>query len=273
MPEKTMAAKRSLPKVTIVTPSYNQAQYIERTINSIQMQDYPNIEHIVIDGKSTDGTVEILKKYPKMRWVSEKDGGHSNAMNKGFRMAKGEIIGWMNSDDTYCEGAVRAAADYFIGHPDVDIIYSRVNVIDENDRKIGEHALLPYNQFIQINVTNCVPQQGVFFRKKLLSEIGYIDEGLKYVMDYEFWIRIGQKKKIVLIPGIYSNFRIAKGTKTAEKYDAFFDEILAVNRKYGGFPYIWMSVRAMRRIAARLGLLGAVRGLKNGIFSLAKKGG
>ena len=235
------------------------------------MQDYPNVEHIVVDGKSSDGTVEILKRYPKIRWVSEKDSGHSNAMNKGFRKARGEIIGWINSDDTYCEGAIRAAADYFEKHPDADIIYSRVNVIDENDKKIGEHAILPYNQFIQVNVTNCIPQQGIFFRKKILSEIGYLDEGLRYVMDYEFWIRVGQKKKIAMIPGIYSNFRIAKGTKTAEKYDAFFDEILLVNRKYGGFPYIWMTVRIMRRAAEKFGLLGTVRLVKNGLFRVAKQ--
>ena len=265
-----MAKSKKLPIVSIVTPSYNQAQYIGRTIKSVQMQDYPAIEHIVVDGKSTDGTIAILKRCKNLRWVSEKDSGQTNALNKGFRMAKGEIIGWMNSDDTYLQGAVRTAVEYFNSHPDVNIIYSRVNVIDENDRKIGEHFLFPHSHFIQLNVTNCIPQQGVFFRKKLLSEVGYLDEKLNYTMDYEFWVRVGQKKKIVLIPGIYSNFRIVKGTKTFEKYDEFFEEVYKINEKYGGFPYVWMTVRLLRRAATRLGLLGAARGIKNNLYRLAK---
>lgn len=262
--------KQGSPLVSIITPSYNQAGYISRTIKSVRMQDYPNIEHIVVDGKSNDGTVGILKKCGWLRWISEKDSGQTNAINKGLRMAKGEIIGWINSDDTYCQGAVSTAVKFLNEHSEIDIVCTRVNVIDENDKKTGEHFIFPHHPFIQLNIANCIPSQGIFFRKRLLEEVGYFDEKLNYVMDYEFWVRVGRKRKIAMIPRVYANFRIVKGTKTFENYDKFFDEVLEVNRKYGGIPYFWMATRQFRRLLVRFGLLQLVRGVKNNLFRLLK---
>ena len=267
-----MASKKvRFPKVSIVTPSYNQASYIERNILSVLNQGYPNLEHIVMDGGSKDGTVAILRKYRHLKWVSRKDNGQSDAINRGFRRAKGEIIGWLNSDDTYNPGAVNAAVGFFKSHPDCDILYSRVNVIDENDRKIGDHFIFPHSRFVQLNMNNCIPQQGVFFRRKILDEVGYLDESLNFVMDYEFWVRIGAKKKFAMVPGTWANFRVAQGTKTSESYDRFFNETLEVNRKYGGFPYFWLLIRHGRRVLAGIGLLGAARRIKNNLHRIARR--
>ena len=258
------------PLVSIITPSYNQGNYIERTIKSVQMQDYQNIEHIVVDGGSSDNTIGILKKYPNLRWISEKDSGQSNAINKGFRLAKGEIVGWLNSDDTYREDAVSAAVNYLAEHPDVGMVYSRVNIVDENDKKIRDGFIFPYNQFIQLNMDNCIPQPSIFFRRSILSEIGYLDESLHYVMDYEFWLRMGRKKKIAMIPGIGANFRIAKGTKTNEKYNEFYNELLKVNRLYGGIPYLWHIRRHGVGLLSRLKILSTARWVKNNLYKVTK---
>lgn len=264
-------AQDNLPLVSIVTPSYNQAKYIGRTIRSVETQDYPNIEHIVIDGGSKDGTVEILKKHPKIRWVSEKDSGQSNAINRGFRMARGEIVCWINSDDTYEPGAVKSAVGYLSSHPEIDMVYSRVNVIDENGSRIGEHFILPYSNFIQVNLANCVPQQGAFFRKSALKRAGLVDERLHYVMDHELWIRIGKAGRIAKIPGVWSNFRIALGTKTSENYDRFFDEMISVCKRHGGFPFLWVIKKHARKLAAQLGLLSAAKAARDALLSFAKK--
>lgn len=126
------------PLVSIITTSYNQVNYLKYTLESVLNQNYPKIEYIVIDGGSSDGSVELLKSYgKKIRWISEKDKGQSNGLNKGFKRAKGDIIGWINSDDTYEPGAVKKAAEYFDKHPDVDLIYSDCNIILKERAHIG----------------------------------------------------------------------------------------------------------------------------------------
>lgn len=123
------------PLVSIVTPSYNQGRYIEKTIRSVLNQDYPDLEYIVVDGGSTDHTLDILRKYEgRIRWVSERDGGQSEAVNKGFRMSRGEILGWLNSDDTYCPGAVRQAVTFLMEHPSVAMVYGDGYEIDEQGK-------------------------------------------------------------------------------------------------------------------------------------------
>ncbi len=223
------------PLVSIITPSFNQANYIKETIESVLKQDYPQIEYIVVDGGSTDGTLEILKSYgEKLKWVSGKDSGQSDAINKGFRMATGEIIAWINSDDTYEPGAVKAAVEFLERNPDAVMSYSNCNIILEDGKWNGLIRAPEFNMDRQLNYANIPPQPTVFFRRKVLKEVGYLDENLHYVMDYDYWIRIGRKFEIRKMPGVLANFRMWGTSKTVGSQYKFWNELRAVSLKYGG---------------------------------------
>src|SRR5688572_25596277 len=137
---------RRQPLVSIVTPSYNQGRYIEETIQSVLNQDYPNLEYLVLDGGSTDETLEILKRYEgRLVWISEKDRGQADAINKGFHLAKGRILGWLNSDDTYSPGAIRKVAQYFQTHRDVGLLYGEGYHVDTAGKIIERYNTEPFN--------------------------------------------------------------------------------------------------------------------------------
>jgi glycosyltransferase involved in cell wall biosynthesis len=150
-------------RVTVVTPSYNQAQFLEETIRSVLLQGYPNLEYIIIDGGSTDGSVEIIRKYEKhlSDWVSEPDRGQSHAINKGFARATGEYIAWLNSDDVYEPGIIANAVAWFAEHPECDMIYSDCALVDEAGEPMGSHYIQDYSWEILLE-GDCIPQQTVF---------------------------------------------------------------------------------------------------------------
>lgn len=208
-----------LPKFSIVTPSLNQAEFIEENIKSILEQNYPNIEHIIIDGKSNDGTIKILKKYSHLRWISEKDRGQSDALNKGFKLAKGEVIGWLNADDTYVGNVLFKIAEVF-SNPDVNVVYGNGFEIDES----GKQVRTIYSK--GIDAGNMIKywkwnyeyiQPAFFFRRKVFDEIGYLDERLHYAMDYDFFIRLCKNFKLYYLDEPLANFRLHSTSKTGEK--------------------------------------------------------
>lgn len=217
------------PLVSVVTPSYNAMPFIKDTIESIRSQDYPKIEHIVIDGGSNDGTVEILKGCPQLRWISEPDRGQSDALNKGFRLAQGEVIGWLNADDTYRPGAISHAIEYFQAHPDVDLVYTDIQVIDENDQPVRFVKAAPFSleMLLQRNIIN---QPTVFMRRQVLDTLGGVDNNIQfYVMDRELWLRAGMLFNLHYIPGVvFANFRFCKGTLSHENPAAFHKAWLRV---------------------------------------------
>ena len=237
---------KKLSKVSIITPSLNQSQFIERTILSVLSQDYPNIEYIVIDGGSTDGTIDILKKYQDcLMWKSEPDKGQSDAINKGFKMATGEILAWLNSDDTYKAGAINTAVEYLVKHPRVDLVYGNGNLIDEQDNLIGEfksstidlRACLYHGQI-------CVFQPSVFFRKDVFEKIGALDEKLHITMDIDYWIRI-TKQGLTMehIDCPLANLRwhrLAKTYKILGQHPKYHLQLL---RKYGVCPFVFYLLR------------------------------
>ena len=201
-------------KISIITPSYSQGQYIEETIISVIEQNFPDLEYIIIDGGSTDSSVEVIKKYAKdlTYWISEPDHGQSAAINKGFKKATGEIIGWINSDDLYMPETLKTVSHLFEKNPDVDLIYGDVINFHENGKE-EYYSVKIFNpkDFISMNT---VHQPSVFWRRKLLNDIGPLDESLNYFMDYDLWMRVFFKYKTLKISQPLSKFRIHQNSKT-----------------------------------------------------------
>jgi glycosyltransferase involved in cell wall biosynthesis len=210
--------------ISIVTPSLNQASFLEKNILSVLNQNYANFEQIVVDGGSTDGSVDILKKYHHLKWVSEKDDGQAQAINKGFKLAKGDIIGWLNSDDVYRHGAFNKAAEVFNRHPDVDFIFSHCLRIDKDDNilsmGVGKN---PLNFDVLLN-PNFIQQPTVFFRNCVFRKTGYLDENFFLAMDIDYWRRIIKNHKMMLVNDIFACFRIHTESKTTKYLNGFKHE-------------------------------------------------
>ena len=204
----------TLKKFSIITPSFNQGQYIEQTINSVLSQNYPNLEYIIIDGGSTDNTVEIIKKYEKhlKYWVSEPDKGQSHAINKGFKMATGDIIAWLNSDDMYMQNTLSYVAEEFIDNPDVDIIYG--DVINFSETKKDYYVVKKFDPLDFLSRIS-IHQPGVFWRRKLLNEVGLLDQSLHFAMDYDLWMRLFFNYKSMKINKPFAKFRMHGNSKTS----------------------------------------------------------
>jgi len=229
------------PLVTIVTPSYNQAPFLEATIRSVLEQDYPNIEYIVIDGGSTDGSLEIIRKYASRLafWSSEKDRGQTEALNKGFARATGEIMAWINSDDIYEPGAVRSAVEAMQAHPEMGLVYGDANFIDDQAKVIGRFpaAQTDYQRLRRGYVH--IPQQAAFFRRDLWQQVGPLDPSFFFAMDYDLWVRIAKLAPLLYVPRTWANFRLHGDSKTMVANDRCWPEMIRVHRREGGS---WFSV-------------------------------
>ncbi len=214
------------PKISIITPSYNQGDYIEETINSVLEQGYPNLEYIVIDGASTDNSVEVIKKYEQSLtyWVSEKDSGQSEAINKGLKMATGEIINWINSDDIVIEGTFHKIADIFSSTDDNvglihggAVMFDRKGVIAE-DFGYDDPTLERYLSGIAFS------QPAAYFRKEHLDKVGYLNEDRHYGMDYDLYSRLALVTDFIKVDELFARYRVHKASKTGSLYDNFIEE-------------------------------------------------
>lgn len=229
-----------LPLVSIVTPSFNQARYIEATIQSVLSQDYPRIEYLIVDGGSTDGTVEIIKKYDRRQkygiswWVSEPDRGQTDAINKGFGRAQGEILAWLNSDDTYEPGAVSAAVTYLLEHPQVGMVYGDCNFINENGQVIGKFGSAQTNYHLLRQGYVHIPQQTMFFRAAWWKQVGPLDPSFYFAMDYDLWTRLAARTELKYVPQTWANFRLHTTGKTIAADDRCWPEMIRVHYRDGG---------------------------------------
>lgn len=209
------------PLISIVTPSFNQARFINETLASVQSQSYRNYEHIIIDGMSTDGTVEILRnRFPNdqtnVLWISEPDNGQSEALNKGFRLAKGEIIGWLNSDDCYRPSCFEHVARAFKDYPEVDIVYGDYFLIDESSKLLALRREINFDAFILLyHRVLYIPTTTTFFRRRIFDENNWLDEKLHYAMDLEFFVRLSSHGyRFKHISKILADFRLQPTSKT-----------------------------------------------------------
>jgi len=234
------AANSDLPKITIVTPSFNQGRYIDRTIQSVLQQEYPNVEYIVVDGGSTDETLSVLKRYEgQLRWISEKDSGQSEAINKGFRLAKGEIVAWLNSDDIYLPGALEKVGKYFAEHSDVMMVYGEGYMIDQSDAIKSRFPFTEpkFDLWKLIYFGDYVLQQSTFFRRSVFDAIELLNESLHYTMDWDLFIRIGKRFRVDYIPEYLGAIREHGEAKTSVGGVKRFEEIRSIIRKHGVMRY------------------------------------
>lgn len=205
------------PKISIVTPSYNQAQFLERTILSVLNQNYPNLEYTIIDGGSIDGSVEIIKKYEKylIYWVSEKDNGQTQAINKGFQKSTGKIIAWLGSDDTYLPEIFYKIMKSFKNNPEADLIFGNIYFINEHDKRIGELKFTEFDFDTLIYEGGNLHQTGTFWTRKIYEKVGGLDSNYKFCMDYDFFCRVAKVGKLCHIRDFFANFRMHKDTKSS----------------------------------------------------------
>ncbi|MGD0547478.1 MAG: glycosyltransferase family 2 protein [Terracidiphilus sp.] len=189
---------KTLPKISVVVPSFNQAQYLELTLRSILDQKYPNLELIVIDGGSKDESPEIIRKHRRQIqfWCSEPDGGQARGIIKGFSHATGEILCFLNSDDLFEHGALREVGEYFSAHPDIDAVYGDALWIDAEGMALRWQKEIPFNRFIWLYTYNYIPGMSMFWRRKIYDRAGGLDPELSLAFDADLWIRFSDHGKI-----------------------------------------------------------------------------
>jgi glycosyltransferase involved in cell wall biosynthesis len=235
--------------VSIVTPSYNQARFIEETIRSVLEQDYPHIEYIVVDGGSTDGSVDIIRRYADRLawWVSERDQGQTDAINKGFAQASGEVLAWLNSDDTYLPGAISEVVAFLRDHPEVGMVYGDANLVDENGQVLGRFPArqTDYRQLRRGSVH--IPQQASFFRAELWRRVGPLDPTFYFAMDYDLWVRLAKITPLRYHSRLWANFRLHGQGKTLAGDDRCYPEMLRVHFREGGSRFSWLVLKAKAR--------------------------
>ena len=220
-------------KISIVTPSYNCAAFIRETIESVLTQGEKDLEHIVMDGGSNDETIDILKSFSHLIWVSEKDKGQSHALNKAFALALGESIGGLNADDTYEPDTLSKVLSIFENNPEIDFIGTDIHIIDEQSKRIGFSKGNSF-ELTQMLVVNTIKQPTVFMRKQMVKKLIGVDESLQYVMDHEFWVRAyveGFKFKYITSE-VFANFRMITGTKSFENAPNFYLEWASTVKRF-----------------------------------------
>lgn len=228
------------PKISIITPSFNQGDFIEQTIESVLLQNYPDVEHIVVDGGSTDNTHEILRRYPHLVLISEPDRGQADAVNKGLRAATGEIIGWLNSDDTYYPGIFASVARAIDPKRGVLMAMGRCAYIDEAGSAIGrEHPshFRSHRRVVEIWKDYTIPQPAVFFHRRVYEKCGGLDEKLYFALDYDLFLRYTTQFTIHTVNELWATYRIHAASKTTEiSQGELLERSLSVSRRYWGAP-------------------------------------
>lgn len=224
------------PLVSIITPSYNQARFLQQTIDSVHTQDYPNIEYIIVDGGSTDGSLEIIQQNADRLawWVSEPDQGQTDAINKGFAHAHGEIFAWLNSDDTYQPGAITQAVEFILIHLEAALVYGDANLLDEKGNIINRFPARQTNLAGLLRGSVHIPQQATFFWARYWKQVGPLDPSFHFAMDYDLWVRLAKLAPLIYTPQLWANFRLHGEGKSVTMDERCYPEMIKVYRREGG---------------------------------------
>lgn len=225
--------KQKSIKISIVTVSYNQVRYLRDNIESVLGQNDPNFEHIIVDACSTDGSVAVLREYPHLRWLSEVDEGQSDGLNKGFAMATGDIIGWINSDDMLFPGALKVVREYFEANPDSLGCVGNMAICNEQGKLIRTVQSEDYEYLDMLTRKRGVTQPSTFLRGSVLSEVGYLDKNLDFIMDFDLYLRVAKKQTIRHVNQTLAIFRLQEAAKTTNGLVEFRKEHISVALKHG----------------------------------------
>jgi hypothetical protein len=226
----------SLPRFSIVTPSHNTGRYIADAIGSVLSQNYSDLDYLVMDGASTDNTLDVLRGLgDRVRWISERDAGQSDAIRRGFCQTQGEILGWLNADDVLMPGALQSVAEFFAAHPEVDLVYGDATYIDAEGKEIGRCVHVePFSMRRLLHYSDFIVQPAAFFRRSAYEAVGGLDPTLHWGMDYDLWLKLARAHKVAYLPKPLASYRWLTDNKTA----------------VGGFQ----RVDELRELAARHGL-------------------
>lgn len=235
------------PKISIITPSLNQGEFIEETILSVLSQDYPCLEYLVMDGGSSDNTLKVLGKFSdRIKWVSEADKGQTNAINKGLRLTDGSIVGYLNADDLLLPGSLLKVAGTFTQHPGAMWAIGKCRIVDGRNNETRKlitsykNLLLELGGFSPLVMTNYISQPSTFWRRDVLETVGFLDENLHYVMDYDYWLRLYSRYSPVFIPEYLASFKIHPSSKTTSTghRNVYIEEEKRVIRRYTGSRWL-----------------------------------
>lgn len=251
--------------VSVITPSYNQAAYLEQTLRSVLEQDYASIEYLVVDGGSTDGSVEIIRRYAHRLawWVSERDQGQADAINKGLARARGEIVAWLNSDDLYLPGTVKAAVGALQAHPQAAFVYADALSIDEQGQVFNRQR--PRARTIQDLLRfQIIPQPTVFIRQSALEKAGFLDPSYHFLLDHHLWIRLAQVGEMVYVPQTWAAARYHPQAKNRRQALMFGEEAQRILRWAETQPSLQPILQAIHRQAYAGALFFQARYLRDG---------
>lgn len=225
----------SLPRISIVTPSFNQARYVGRAVRSVMLQDYPDLEYMIFDGGSTDGTLDVVAPYIDRlaHFHTGPDKGQSDAIASGFDCSTGQIMGWLNSDDMLAPRALHFVAEYFAGHPEIDALYSHRCIVDENDRVVS-YWILPDHRNYLMRRWDMIPQETCFWRRELFEKCGNLNRSYQFALDYDLFIRFMSEGRFARVNRFLGAFRKHKQAKTLRLLSTQGrEEIGAVRRQHG----------------------------------------
>jgi glycosyltransferase involved in cell wall biosynthesis len=237
------------PRVSIVTPSFNQGHFIEETIRSVLLQGYPDLEFVIMDGGSTDGTLDIIRKYEPWitQWVSQPDGGQTRAINHGWSRTTGPILAYVNSDDCYLPGAVAAAALEFCRAPSLAMVYGTASLVDESGSEVGRWEARPFDLKVMLTSGSIVPQPATFFAREAVSSLGMLNERRRMIMDYELCTLIGMHYPTACVPDTFARFRTHPHSKTWLYFEITTQELLDFLSHLSASPPARRDWKAIRR--------------------------